>query len=96
MRTIKSKLLLTVIVPVISFTVCSFVIFVTGNIHQINTAGYRSAMSLAKATTQNVDSWLKVKKGIISGYYGLDTEFLKSTLQTGLPIKVDSVYDLYY
>ena len=66
MRTIKSKLLLVVVVPVVFLTLCSLAIFVICDIYQINTVGYRSAVSFAHISTKNIDSWLKIKKNIIS------------------------------
>lgn len=96
MRTIKSKLLLVVVVPVVFLTLCSLAVFITCNIHQINTAGYRSAVSFAHISTKNIDSWLKIKKNIISGYFELEPEPLKAAVQTKLHIKVNDICDLFY
>ena len=96
MRTIKSKLLLVVVVPVVFLTLCSLAIFVICDIYQINTAGYRSAVSFAHISTKNIDSWLKIKKNIISGYFELEPEPLKAAVQTKLHIRVNDISDLFY
>lgn len=96
MRTIKSKLLLVVVVPVVFLTLCSLAIFVICDIYQINTAGYRSAVSFAHISTKNIDSWLKIKKNIISGYFELEPEPLKAAMQTKLHIRVNDISDLFY
>ena len=77
MRTIKSKLLLVVVVPVVFLTLCSLAIFVICDIYQINTVGYRSAVSFAHISTKNIDSWLKIN--LTSRVYFLSTRiFLKN------------------
>ena len=96
MRTIKSKLLLVVVVPVVFLTLCSLAIFVICDIYQINTVGYRSAVSFAHISTKNIDSWLKIKKNIISGYFELEPEPLKAAVQTKLHIRVNDISDLFY
>lgn len=96
MRTIKSKLLLVVVVPVVFLTLCSLAIFVICDIYQINTVGYRSAVSFAHISTKNIDSWLKIKKNIISGYFELEPEPLKAAMQTKLHIRVNDISDLFY
>lgn len=96
MRTIKSKLLLVVVVPVVFLTLCSLAIFVICDIYQINTVGYRSAVSFAHISTKNIDSWLKIKKNIISGYFELEPEPLKAAMQTKLHIRVNDICDLFY
>ena len=96
MKTIKSKLLMALVIPVIMVALCPIIIFIVSNINQINTAGYRSASAVLKSTTDNFDSWMSIKKNILLGYYNLDINELKSIVRSKLPINVEKVYDLYY
>lgn len=65
MKTIKSKLLMALVIPVIMVALCPIIIFIVSNINQINTAGYRSASAVLKSTTDNFDSWMSIKKNIL-------------------------------
>ena len=96
MKTIKSKLLMALVIPVIMVALSPIIIFIVSNINQINTAGYRSASAVLKSTTDNFDSWMSIKKNILLGYYNLDINELKSIVRSKLPINVEKVYDLYY
>ena len=96
MKTIKSKLLLALILPTVIVAVFPIIIFIASNNHHVKNTAYRSASAIIEDTTANFDTWLEGKKKLLNSYQKLDIGFLKPFLQSRATVEAEKLFSLYY
>ena len=96
MKTIKSKLLLALILPTVIVAVFPIIIFIASNNHHVKNTAYRSASAIIEDTTANFDTWLEGKKNLLNSYQKLDIGFLKPFLQSRATVEAEKLFSLYY